>query len=374
MKFTGLGRINYIKHRHVHNEVNKGEFNMKTFGINGFGRIGRTSLRAWWKKQRNKLDLKLVNTSGSMELEAWIHLLKYDTNYGTFKEKIKVNKQQSNKDVTDENPVLGTIELGGKEITFTAQRDPAKIPWQKYGVETVLESTGVFRTEEKAALHFQGGAKNVMISAPSKGGNVSTAVIGVNNFTQDGKIFSNASCTTNCIAPVVKVMLDNFGIKKATMTTIHAYTDDQNTHDNSNKKDLRRARSAAENIIPTTTGAAKATTEIIPELKGLFDGMAVRVPTPVGSLADMVFVTGRETSVEEVNDIFKKAAISDRYKGMIAVTDEPIVSSDIIGRDEASIVDLALTQVIGGDLVKIVSWYDNEWGYCVKLLEQVGKI
>jgi len=347
---------------------------MKTFGINGFGRIGRTSLRAWWKKQRNKLDLKLVNTSGSMELEAWIHLLKYDTNYGTFKEKIKVNKQQSNKDVTDENPVLGTIELGGKEITFTAQRDPAKIPWQKYGVETVLESTGVFRTEEKAALHFQGGAKNVMISAPSKGGNVSTAVIGVNNFTQDGKIFSNASCTTNCIAPVVKVMLDNFGIKKATMTTIHAYTDDQNTHDNSNKKDLRRARSAAENIIPTTTGAAKATTEIIPELKGLFDGMAVRVPTPVGSLADMVFVTGRETSVEEVNDIFKKAAISDRYKGMIAVTDEPIVSSDIIGRDEASIVDLALTQVIGGDLVKIVSWYDNEWGYCVKLLEQVGKI
>ncbi len=342
---------------------------MQTIGINGFGRIGRTSFRIWWAKHQDKLNLTLINTSGSMGLKGWVHLLKYDTNYGPFKETITVNEQQSNKDVTDENPVLGTITLGNKTITFTAQKDPKKIPWAKYGVETVLEATGAFLKEEDASWHLEAGAKKVLLSAPGKKGNISTSVIGVNKFGE-GPIYSNASCTTNCIAPVVKVMADTFGIKKAMMSTIHSYTDDQNVQDNSHKKDLRRSRAAAENIIPTSTGAAKSTTEIMPQLKGLFDGLALRVPTPVGSLSDMVFVTGRPTTVEEVNQALI-AASQGAYKGIIAVTDEPIVSSDIIGREESSIVDLSLTQVIDGDLVKVISWYDNEWGYCCRLLDQV---
>jgi glyceraldehyde 3-phosphate dehydrogenase (phosphorylating) len=351
-----------------------GIFMSKTFSINGFGRIGRTSFRVWWEKQRDKLDLKAVNTSGSMELSEWIHLLKYDTNYGKFSEKIQINQTQSKKDVTDENPILGTIKIGDKEITFTAQRDPAKIPWGKLGIDIVLESTGVFRTEEQARLHLESGAKQVIVSAPVKGGNVQTGVIGVNDFKEGEDLYSNASCTTNCVAPVAQIMVQEFGVEKAIMTTIHAYTDDQNTQDNSHKKDLRRARTAAANIIPTSTGAAKATSSIIPELKGLFDGMAVRVPVPVGSLADMVFITKRDTTVEEVKNVFKKAAQSDRYKGILAVTEDPVVSSDIVGRDESSIIDLELTQVIAGNLVKIVSWYDNEWGYCCRLVEQISQV
>ncbi|MGD9129715.1 MAG: type I glyceraldehyde-3-phosphate dehydrogenase [Candidatus Woesebacteria bacterium] len=342
----------------------------KNFGINGFGRIGRTSFRVWWQKQRDKLDLKVVNTSGSMEIEDWIHLLKYDSNYGLFTEKIEISRIQSKKHATDENPILGTIKIADQEITFTAQRNPEKIPWGQLGVETVIEATGVFRTEEQASLHLQGGAKNVLISAPAKGGNVSTAVIGVNEIDKSINIYSSASCTTNCVAPVVKIMLKNFGIKKAIMTTIHSYTDDQNTQDNSHK-DLRRARTAAENIIPTTTGAALATSKIIPEVNGLFDGMAVRVPTPVGSLSDMVFITEKITNKEEVNKIFEAAAKSEEFKNIVAVTNDAIVSSDIIGRDESSIVDLSLTQVIAGDLVKVISWYDNEWGYCNRLIEQI---
>ncbi|MBD3279323.1 MAG: type I glyceraldehyde-3-phosphate dehydrogenase [Candidatus Pacebacteria bacterium] len=347
---------------------------MKTFGINGFGRIGRTSFRTWWLYQKDQLDLKLINTSGSMELENWLHLLKYDTNYGVFTEPIQINKQQSNQDVTDANPVLGTIKIQNREIVVTAQRDPAKIPWGKHNVEVVVEATGVFRTEEAASAHLKAGAKKVMLSAPAKGGTVSTAVMGVNELNNQNPISSNASCTTNCVAPVAQIMVQKFGIKKAIMTTIHAYTDDQNTQDNSHKKDLRRARSAAENIIPTTTGAALATTKIIPELKGLFDGMAVRVPTPVGSLSDMVFVTKKTTTVEEVNEVFEAASKEPRWQGVLAVTHEPIVSSDIVGRSESSIVDLSLTQVIKGDLVKVVSWYDNEWGYCCRLLEQLNKV
>ena len=344
---------------------------MKTFGINGFGRIGRISFRAWWKNHRKDLDLKLVNTSGSMDLKGWVHLLKYDTSYGPFLEKISYDERQSNKDVTDEDPVLGTLTVGGKKILVTAQREPAKIPWSENGVNMVLESTGVFRTEESASEHLKGGAKRVMISAPGKGGNIETSVIGVNDFDEDGKIFSNASCTTNCIAPVVKIMLDNFGIKKAIMTTIHAFTDDQNTQDNSHKKDLRRARTASQNIIPTSTGAAKATTGLLPQLKGLFDGMAVRVPTATGSLADMVFITEKKTTIKDVNKAFIKASKSSTFDGGFATTDEPLVSSDIIGRDEQSIVDLSLTNVIDGDMVKVVSWYDNEWGYCCSMLKQM---
>ncbi len=346
----------------------------KTFAINGFGRIGRTAFRIWWQSHQDQLELTAVNTSGSMPLEGWVHLLKYDTNYGVFDPGITFEEHQSNKEVTDEDPVLGTIQIQDKQIIVTAQRDPSKLPWSDLGVQLVLEATGVFRTEEAASQHLTAGAQKVLLTAPGKGGNISTSVLGVNDFDQEDKIVSNASCTTNCVAPVAKIMHETIGVSKAILTTIHSYTDSQNILDNSHKKDMRRARAAAENLIPTSTGAAKATTKIIPELEGLFDGMAVRVPTPVGSLSDMVFVTNRPTSIDEVNQIFIDAASSERWQNILAVTREPIVSSDIVGRSESSIVDLSLTQVIDGDLVKIISWYDNEWGYCARLLDQLERM
>jgi len=346
---------------------------MTTFGINGFGRIGRTAFRVWWFKHTEDLDLKVINTSGSMELEDWVHLLKYDSNYGVLSTPISYQKLQSKEQVTDENPVLGHILIGSKQILVTAQRDPAKIPWGANEVETVVESTGAFISEDKAKLHLQGGAKKVLISAPPKGGNIQTGIIGVNTFDSESTVVSNASCTTNCVAPIVAIMHSTFGVKKASLTTIHSYTDDQNLHDNSHK-DLRRARAAALNIVPTSTGAAVSVTEIIPELRGLFDGLAVRVPTPVGSLSDMVFITSRPTTVEEVNQAFIQASQQPQWQGILAVSDEALVSSDIKGRPESSIVDLSLTTVIDGDLVKVISWYDNEYGYCNRLIEQLKKL
>ncbi len=346
---------------------------MNTFGINGFGRIGRTSFRVWWENLQEQTDLKLINTSGSMEIEQWAHLLKYDSNYGVFSESITVERIQSKKDVTDANPILGNLKVGDKTIVVTAQKNPTLIPWGKFGVNTVIDSTGVFTTEEKAAQHFVGGAKNVIISAPATGGHVSTSVLGVNTFDTNIHIFSNASCTTNCVAPVVKLVQQHFGIEKALLSTIHSYTDDQNVQDNSHK-DMRRARSAAENIIPTSTGAAIATTEIIPELKNKFDGLAIRVPTPVGSLSDIVMVTSRDITIEEVNTMLEAESQKSEWQGILAVTHDPVVSSDIVGRAESSIVDLSLTNVVGGNLLKVISWYDNEWGYCNRLVEQVSKV
>ena len=344
------------------------------FGINGFGRIGRTACRVWWLEHREDLDLKMINTSGSMELEEWAYLLKRDTNYGEFSAEITTTTHQLKKDISDQDPVLGTITLkdksGSKEIVITAQRSPDKLPWKENEVKIVLEATGVFRTEDQAALHFKGGAEQVILSAPAKDGNGSSSVIGVTEFNAGNRVFSNASCTTNCVAPVTKVMEAKFGIEKAMLTTVHAYTDGQNLLDNSHK-DIRRARAAAMNIVPTTTGAAVATTEIIPELKNKFDGMAIRVPIPVGSLSDMVFVTSRDVTVKEVNQALIDASKKDHLKGILAVTDEPIVSSDIVGRPESSIVDLNFTKVVGGNLVKVLSWYDNEWGYCHRLIEQI---
>lgn len=349
---------------------------LPSFGINGFGRIGRTAVRVWWSKHRHQLDLKLINTSGSMEVTDWAHLLKYDSNYGRFSASVEVIQTQSVKDVTDENCIIGKLIIfennNKSEIVITAQRDPAKIPWASHGVETVIESTGKFVTAEKAAAHLTAGAKTVIISAPTKGEGVTMSVIGVNSFDAANPIRSNASCTTNCIAPIMQLMVKEFGVEKAMLNTIHSYTDDQNLHDNSHK-DLRRARAAAENICPTTTGAAKAVGEIIPEIKGLFDGLAVRVPTPVGSLSDMVFVTKRPVTKEEVNAVFIAASQTEHWQGIIAVTNDPIVSSDVIGRSESAIVDLALTQVVGGNLVKVISWYDNEYGYCNRLIEQILK-
>ncbi len=346
---------------------------MKTFGINGFGRIGRTAFRVWWIKHRDSLELKAINTSGSMELADWVHLLKYDSNYGVFSTPISYQTERTTKEVNDDQPVLGKIIIGSTEIIVTAQRDPAKIPWGTYGVETVLESTGAFTSKEKALLHLQGGAKQVIISAPPKGGDIMTGIIGINTFEPGAQVVSNASCTTNCVAPVAHIMHTVFGVKKAMMTTVHSYTDDQNLHDNSHK-DLRRARAAALNIVPTTTGAAISTTEVVPDLKGKFDGLSIRVPTPVGSISDMVFVTSRPTTIEEVNKALIDASQQPQWQGILAVSDEPLVSSDIKGRSESSIVDLSLTNVIDGDLVKVVSWYDNEWGYCNRLVEQVSAL
>jgi glyceraldehyde 3-phosphate dehydrogenase len=343
----------------------------KTFGINGFGRIGRTAFRVWWLYHREMMDLKVINTSGSMEIEDWAHLIKYDSNYGPFAEIVTVQRERSRKEVSDEQPLLGTISVGDRKILVTAQRDPAKIPWGSNGVEVVIESTGAFTDAEKAKAHLSGGAHTVIISAPGSG-DMDTSVIGVRDYNQAMQVVSNASCTTNCVAPVAQVVFQNFGIEKAMMTTVHSYTDDQNLHDNSHK-DMRRARAAGLNIVPTTTGAAKAVGLVIPELKGVFDGLAIRVPTATGSISDMVFITKRPTTIEEVNEVFKKAAGEEKWRGILAVTEDPIVSSDIKGRPESSIVDLALTNVIGGNMVKVVSWYDNEFGYCNRLVEQVGR-
>lgn len=342
---------------------------MAKIAINGFGRIGRTAFRVWWERFHDTSDLAVINTSGSADVETWAHLLKYDTNYGVWPHNVVAKKTRSAKEVADADIEIGTIEVDGRSILVTAQRDPAKIPWSQYGVETVIECTGAFLTQEKASQHMVGGAKLVILSAPAKDpSGIETVVRGVSNGESRGGILSNASCTTNCVTPVAAIMHSTFGVQKAMMTTVHAYTDDQNLQDNSHK-DLRRARSAARSIIPTTTGATKATGEVIPELKGIFEGLAIRVPVSVGSISDMVFVTKRPTSVEEVNQVFHDASTSDRWKGILAVTDEPIVSQDIVGRPESAIVDLALTQVIGGDLVKVVAWYDNEWGYCNRLVE-----
>lgn len=351
---------------------------MHTFAINGFGRIGRLALRAWYEHHLDDIELSAINTSGSMDIYGWAHLLKYDTTYREFKGKIEVEEDKKPKEATDEDPFLGNIILDKKyKIPVLAQRNPEKIPWHKYASEVIIESTGVFRTEEKARAHLIGGATQVVISAPAKGGNVPTSVIGINEkdiAKQDAKntiaVLNNASCTTNCVAPVAKVIHSRLGIKKAMMTTIHSYTDDQNLQDGSHR-DLRRARAAAYNIVPTSTGAAIATTEAIPELAGLFDGTSLRVPTITGSITDFTFLLARESSVEEVNTILTEESKKSNWKGILAVTNEPLVSSDIIGRRESSIVDLSLTQMVGGDMLKLLVWYDNEWGYSNRLVETV---
>ena len=347
--------------------------NMIKVGINGFGRIGRLSFRVGLLKHANQLDFAAINTSGSMEVTGWAHLVNYDTMYGKFAKEVKGEETRAAKEATDEDPLIGNLKVEGKVVPVLAQRDPAKIPWGKYEVDVVIEATGKFTTEEDAKKHALGGAKRVVISAPSRGGNVGTYVLGVNEVKGDAEVISNASCTTNCAAPVAAVILSEFGIEKALMTTVHGYTDDQKLQDNSHK-DLRRARAAALNIVPTTTGAAKATTETIPELKGLFDGAALRVPVATGSITDFTFVVKRKVTVDQINEAFVKASKNALYRGILAVTREPLVSADIVGRDESAIVDLPLTQVVGGNLVKVFAWYDNEWGYANRLVEQVIRV
>jgi glyceraldehyde 3-phosphate dehydrogenase len=331
---------------------------MKKIGINGFGRIGRVALRIIMQKYADRIEVPIINTSGSMDTAGWAHIFEFDTMFRRFPGTVTVEGDH--------------IIINGQRIFVSAERDPEKIPWEKYGVETVIESTGVFTDEVGMGKHLRESVKKVVLSAPAKGANIKTVVLGINSDDKNGaQLVSNASCTTNCVSPVAKVILDKFGIEKAAMTTIHAYTSDQSLHDGSHK-DLRRARAACQNIIPTSTGAAVATAEVIPELKAKFDGIAIRVPVATGSLTDFTFITKtKKVTPEEINQALIEASESDRFKYFLYVSEKPLVSSDIIGCEASAIVDLSLTQVIDGDLVKIYAWYDNEWGYTNRLVEQV---
>src|SRR3989344_5932615 len=341
--------------------------------INGFGRIGRLALRAALLSHRDSLEIVAINTSGSAEVDSWAYLFKHDTTYRQFPGEVSFTKTREAKEATDEMPEIGKLIVNGKSISILAQRDPEKLPWGQHNVQVVIECTGVFTDEEGAKKHAKAGAKRVVISAPAKGGNVNTYVLGVNEYNGEAQVLSNASCTTNCIAPVAAVIHSAFGIEKAMMTTIHSYTNDQALQDDAHK-DPRRGRAAAYNIVPTTSGAALAVTETIPQLKGLFDGHALRVPTISGSITDFTFLLKKEVTVDQINDALKAATENPIYKGILETTEEELVSSDIIGRTESSIVDLQFTQVVGGNLVKIFAWYDNEWGYANRLVEQVIRV
>ncbi len=333
---------------------------MLKIAINGFGRIGRSSFKIALEKFPDSIEIVGINDLTDSKTLA--HLLKYDSNYGIWDHNVSHDDTH--------------IKVDDKSYEVFKEIEPQNLPWKDLNVDVVIESTGRFTNKEGASLHIQAGAKKVIISAPTKGGDVPTLVLGVNADKYGGEeIINNASCTTNCIAPVAQVINQKFGIAKAMMTTIHAYTADQHLQDGPHK-DLRRARAAATNIVPTSTGAAKATTETIPALKGLFDGVAIRVPVAVGSISDLTFLLNKKTTVEEINQVLKEAS-EGHLKGIMAVTSEPIVSSDIVGRSESAIVDLGLTQVVDGDMVKIFAWYDNEYGYSNRLIEQVihvGKV
>ena len=316
-------------------------------GINGFGRIGRQSLKAILDRYSDDLDVVAINDLTDTKTNA--HLLKYDSTYGHFPGEVEAR----------ENSLI----VNGHKLQVIAQKDPAQIPWADLGVQIVIESTGFFTDAAKAAAHLQAGAKKVIISAPAKGEDL-TIVLGVNDQMYDPEkhnIISNASCTTNCLAPTAKVLNDTFGIERGLMNTIHSYTNDQRILDQVHK-DLRRARAAAASIIPTTTGAARALALVIPELKGRFDGMSLRVPTMTVSVVDFVITTRKEASVEAVNNAFKKAATGS-LKGILDYTEEPLVSMDFRGDAHSSIVDGLSTMVLGGNMVKVIAWYDNEWGY-----------
>jgi glyceraldehyde 3-phosphate dehydrogenase len=325
--------------------------------INGFGRIGRNILRA---AKKYDADLDFVAVNDLTDADTLAHLLRYDSVHGRYPGDVDVSGDG--------------LKVDGSDIRVTAERDPAKLPWGDLGVDIVFEATGIFTQADKARAHMDAGAKKVIITAPAKGEDV-TIVLGVNQDKYDGDnhhIISNASCTTNCLAPVVKVLLDSFGFSRGVMTTIHAYTNDQNILDLPHK-DLRRARAAAMSIIPTTTGAAKATGLVLPEVKGRIDGLAMRVPTPDVSIVDLVAVLEKDVTVEQVNQAMRDAA-SGGLEGILEVSDEPLVSIDYVGHPASSIVDSRSTFVIEGRMVKVIAWYDNEWGYSVRCVDLAGYV
>jgi len=331
---------------------------MANFGINGFGRIGRNVLRAM--SQDQVAQVRAINDLTDTHTLA--HLLKWDSVHGKFDGEIGYDNEN--------------IIVRGHKIRVLKERDPAKLPWKDLGVQVVLESTGFFTSREKAELHFVGGAQKVLISAPAKNPDA-TICLGINDDIYDAakqNIISNASCTTNCLAPLVKVLHDNFTVVSGFMSTIHSYTNDQRILDLPHE-DLRRARAAALSIIPSSTGAAKAIGEVLPALKGKLNGGAFRVPTPDGSVTDFTAILEKEATVDSINAAFKKAASDPSYKGVLEYSDEPLVSCDIVGNPHSCIFDSALTMVLGGKFVKVVGWYDNEWGYsnrCVELLEMIS--
>ncbi|MBR5621554.1 type I glyceraldehyde-3-phosphate dehydrogenase [Candidatus Saccharibacteria bacterium] len=325
---------------------------MVKVAINGFGRIGRNA----FKIASERPDIEIVAVNDLTDTKTLAHLLKYDSTYGTYNREVSFDDKH--------------LIVKGKKIQVFSEKDPASLPWKKLGVDVVIESTGLFRTIEDAKKHIKAGAKKAVISAPGKSDEIKTVVLGVNEdiVETSDKVISNASCTTNCIAPVMKVLKDNFGIEKAMMTTVHSYTASQKLLD-APAKDLREARSAAESIVPTSTGASIAAAKTIPELNGKFNGLSIRVPTPVVSLSDITAVLSKDVTVEEVNKAFKKAAKDANYEGILGVTEEELVSIDFRGNSHSAIVDLPLTDVVGGNLVKVIAWYDNEWGYSNRLVE-----
>ncbi|MBR3324000.1 type I glyceraldehyde-3-phosphate dehydrogenase [Candidatus Saccharibacteria bacterium] len=325
---------------------------MTKIAINGFGRIGRNVLKILMERD----DVEVVAINDITDAKTLAHLLKYDSSYGTYGREVK----------STDNEII----VDGKKIKILAEKEPAKLPWKDLGIDVVIESTGFFTKPEDARKHIEAGAKRVVISAPAKGEGAKTIVIGVNDETVEDtdEILSNASCTTNCIAPIMKVLEDNFGIEKAMMTTVHSYTGSQRILD-APAKDLREARSAAENIVPTTTGASKAAALTVPALKDKFNGLSIRVPTPVVSLSDITALIKKDTTKEEINKLFKRVASEPEYDGIIGVSEEELVSKDFVGDPHSCIVDLPLTDVVGGNMIKVVAWYDNEWGYSNRLAE-----
>lgn len=325
---------------------------MAKIAINGLGRIGRAVLKIALEK--NELDVVAVNDL--LPTENLEYLLRFDTVYGRYSKRVRGEGSM--------------LQVGDRQIRVINEKDPAKLPWRDMGVEIAVESTGIFTTREGLQKHLDAGARYAILSAPSKSDGIKTIVPGVNTAEKDDHVFSMASCTTNCITPVCEIMHRRIGIEKAIMTTVHAYTSSQNIVDGPNKK-LRRGRAGALNFVPTSTGAAKATTKVITELENRFDGVAIRGPVPAGSIADIVFVTSKPTSDNEINDIFRQESQTQRYRDILGVSDEYLVSSDIIGDPRASIVDLTMTKAVGGNLVKVMSWYDNEWGYAAQMVREL---
>jgi glyceraldehyde 3-phosphate dehydrogenase len=324
---------------------------MKKAAINGLGRIGRAALKIILDRD----NLELVAVNDLVPVSNLAYLLKYDSVYGRY-----------DRDVSYEG---NTLIVDGTKIKVTSEKDPGNLPWKDMEVDVVFECTGVFTKKEDLQKHIQAGAKKAILSAPAKSEEITTIVHGVNTENEGDEIISCASCTTNCITPVVEIMQRRVGIEKATMTTIHAYTSTQAIVDSPAGK-VRRGRAGAVNLVPTSTGAAKATGKALPDIKGKFDGLAIRCPVPVGSIADIVFITSKDVSVDELNDIFREEADSYRYRGIFGVAEDEFVSTDIIGDPRASIVDTSLTQVVDGNLVKVMSWYDNEWGYANQMVRE----